>query len=154
MLPKKILFCTDFSENAEPARQLALEYAKAFDAQLLIVHVINSNSLPSPLDWVAEEHKPEWADETIERILQRMKESANARLESLARECGSQVAQVKTYCRIGLPPNEIVALAGDESVDLIVAGTHGRTGVKHLVMGGISRGVLKMASQPLLIVKA
>jgi len=154
MLPKKILFCTDFSENSEPARQLAAAYAKAFDAQLLIVHVIDSDRLPDPLDWVGEEHNAEWADETLKQILKRTKESANAQLESVARECGNQAEQVKTYCRIGLPPNEIVALASEESVDLIVAGTHGRTGVKHLVMGSISRGVLKMAPQPVLIVKA
>ncbi len=154
MTPKKVLFCTDFSENSEPAGQLAAAYANAFGAQLLIVHVINSNRLPNPVDWVAEEHNPEWADEALERLLKLTKDSANAQLESLAKECGNQVGDVKTYCRIGLPPNEIVSLAAEESVDLIVAGTHGRTGVKHLVMGSISRGVLKMASQPVLIVKA
>ena len=47
MLPKKILFCTDFSRNSEPARKLAAEYAKAFGANLLIVHVIDSTTFPA-----------------------------------------------------------------------------------------------------------
>ena len=41
MLPQKILFCTDFSDNSKPARQLAMDYAKALGAELTILHVIN-----------------------------------------------------------------------------------------------------------------
>jgi universal stress protein A len=47
----------------------------------------------------------------------------------------------------------IVVLAQQESVDLIVVGTHGRTGVKHLVMGSVARSVLKRAHRPVLIVE-
>ena len=72
----------------------------------------------------------------------------------MAKECSAPVKTVKTYCKIGLPPNEIVALAAKESVDLIVMGTHGRTGVKHLVMGSIARSVLRTAHRPVLIAEA
>ncbi len=154
MTPKRILFCADFSQNSEPARQLAVDYAKAFDAQLLLVHVLDSHSFPDYTDWTGEGPGADWAEETLKQIVKRTKESANTRLESLARECGRDVKQVKTYCRIGLPSKEIVALAGEESVDLIVIGTHGRTGVKHLVMGSIARSVLKTAHRPVLIVEA
>ena len=139
MVPKKILFCTDFSENSEPARELAVDYAKAFGAQLLIVHVIDSNSFPDYVDWVGEEHSADWTDEALKQILKRTQEYAKDRLESLESECAKGVEQVKTWCRIGLPSKEIAALAAEESVDLIVMGTHGRTGVKHLVMGSIAR---------------
>ncbi len=51
MVPKKILFCTDFSENSEPARQLALDYAKAFVANLSVVHVFTLDfSAHPPID--------------------------------------------------------------------------------------------------------
>jgi len=154
MTPRKILFCTDFSENSEPARNLAVEYAKAFGAQLLIAHVIDSNSFPDYVDWVGEEHYADWKDEALKQILKRTQEYVKDRLESLESECAKGVEQVKTCCRIGLPSKEIVALAEKESVDLIVVGTHGRTGVKHLVMGSISRSVLKTAHRPVLIVEA
>jgi universal stress protein A len=154
MLPKKILFCADFSENSEPARELAVDYAKAFGAQLLIVHVIDSNSFPDYVDWVGEEHSADWTDEALKQILKRTQEHAKDRLESLESECAKGVEQVKTCCRIGLPSKEIAALAAEESVDLIVMGTHGRTGVKHLVMGSIARSVLKTAHRPVLIVEA
>ena len=46
MAPKKILFCADFSENSRPAWDLAVDYAKAFGSQLLILHVIDDKEFP------------------------------------------------------------------------------------------------------------
>ena len=64
------------------------------------------------------------------------------------------VTDVKTYCRTGMTAKEIVILAHEEvTADLIVVGTHGRTGVKHLVMGSVARSVLKTAHLPVLIVE-
>ncbi len=145
MLPKKILFCTDFSRNSEPARKLAAEYAKAFGANLLIVHVIDSTTFPSYVDWIGEE---------LEQIFLRTEAAAKVRLKSLTRKCGQILGGVRTFCRIGSPAEEIVSLADERSVDLIVVGTHGRTGVKHLVMGSLARSVLKKAHRPVLIVEA
>ncbi len=145
MLPKKILFCTDFSRNNEPARKLAAEYARAFGANLLIVHVIDSSTFPNYVDWIGEE---------LEQIFHRTEAAANVRLKSLAKKCGQILGGVRTLCRIGSPAEEIVSLADERSVDLIVVGTHGRTGVKHLVMGSIARSVLKTAHRPVLIVEA
>ena len=48
MIPKKILFCTDFSENSIPAKASAVEYAKAFKSELLILHVVNSRLFGYP----------------------------------------------------------------------------------------------------------
>jgi nucleotide-binding universal stress UspA family protein len=137
MLPKKILFCTDFSKNSEPARQLAIDYAKAFGAQLIIVHVVDTTGFPTYGDWVGEDWTGLVADE-IKNILVRFKESADASLESVAKECSLVLNDVKTYCKLGAPQKEIIDLAVEESVGLIVMGTHGRTAVKHLLMGSIA----------------
>ncbi|MEI7449252.1 MAG: universal stress protein [Desulfomonile sp.] len=153
MLPKKILFCTDFSKNSEPARQLAIDYAKAFGAQLIIVHVVDTTGFPTYGDWVGEDWTGLVADE-IKNILVRFKESADASLESVAKECSLVLNDVKTYCKLGAPQKEIIDLAVEESVGLIVMGTHGRTAVKHLLMGSIARSVLRMAHRPVLIVEA
>jgi nucleotide-binding universal stress UspA family protein len=151
MLPKKILCCTDFSENSKPALQLAKGYAKDCGAELLIVHVLDSKRFPVYADWVAEEHRAGWMDEALAKILKSAEESANLRLESLAEEFGTDVEQVKTCCRIGLPSNAIVALANEQSVDLIVMGTHGRTGVRQLMMGSVAQSVVNTANRPVLI---
>jgi len=141
MVPKKILFCTDFSENSRPAWELAMGYAKAFGAKLLILHVID---LPGYVDWA----------EKLREILEATERAANERLQLMAKECARVAPDVKTYCRIGIAPREIAAFAQEESVDLIVSGTHGRTGVRHLVMGSVARSVLKTAHRPMLIVEA
>lgn len=143
MAPKKILLCTDFSDNSEPARKLAVEFARAFGANLLIVHVIDSSSFPNYVDWIGEEFR---------QALSRNQKLAGSRLESQAKKCEPLRGGVRTFCKIGSPAKEIVALANDRSVDLIVVGTHGRTGVKNLVMGSIARSVLRTAHRPVLIV--
>lgn len=144
MIPGKILFCTDFSANSAPAGQLAVDYAKAFGAQLLIVHVVDTAGLPSFVDWVGEE---------LDQLVRKTQDSAEARLSSLAEECRATVKEVRTLCRLGRGAKEIVSLAEQEAADLIVLGTHGRTGVKHLVMGSVARSVLKTAHRPVLIVE-
>ncbi|MFH0825439.1 MAG: universal stress protein [Pseudomonadota bacterium] len=145
MTPKKILFCTDFSMNSEPARRCAVAYAEAFGAELLLVHVIDSSGFPSYLDWVGDE---------LDQILRRTKDWAQAKLDDMAKECAGSVKSMKTLCKVGVAAHEIVYLAEEESADLIVVGTHGHTGVKHLVMGSIARSVLRMAHRPVLIVEA
>jgi nucleotide-binding universal stress UspA family protein len=124
---------------------VAVDYAKAFGAQLILVHVIDSEAFPGYVDWVGDE---------LDKILSRAHQSAKASLDSLADECRRTVKDVKTYCELGSVPNKIVGLADEESADLIVVGTHGRTGVKHLVMGSIARSVLRTAHRPVLIVQA
>ena len=145
MVPKKVICCTDFSENSEPARRLATEYAKIFRAELIIVHVIDAGSFPAYVDWVGDE---------IDQILDRSAKTAEPKLAALADECRQTVKDVKTQCVIGSPAEKIVNLANDEAADLIVIGTHGRSSVKHLVMGSIARSVLRTAHRPVLIVEA
>lgn len=143
MPPKKILFCTDFSVNSEPARELAVDYARSFGAQLLILHVIDHREFPGHVDWA----------ERMRQLLQNVEREANDRLQSMEKHCSPLVEDVKTCCRSGMSPREIVNLANEESVDLIVVGTHGRTGVKDLVMGSVARTVLRTAHRPVLIVE-
>ena len=143
MVPKKLLFCTDFSENSRPAWELAKGYAKAFGAQLLVLHVVDYKDLPGYVDWA----------EKLREILDDTKRAANDRLRLMVKECAPLLKDVKTYCRTGMAPTEISALAKEESVDLIVVGTHGWTGMRHLVMGSVARSVLKTAHRPVLIVE-
>ena len=55
--------------------------------------------------------------------------------------------------RIGTPPEEIMRYAGDREIDLIVMGTHGRSGVAHAVMGSVAEAVIRQSSSPVLIVR-
>jgi universal stress protein A len=146
MGPKKILFCTDFSENSEPARQLAIDYAKALGASLVVIHVIDSAIFETYKEWVI--------GEAVNQVVAGAQATANKKLEQMSTECSGVVKEITTFCKIGVPAREIVSLAGETSSDLIVMGTHGRSGIKDLVMGSVARSVLKTAHRPVLIVEA
>jgi len=146
MIPRKILFSTDFSKNSEPARELALAYAKAFKAALVIAHVIDSRAGVSAY--------AETVPADVSQILRGMERSAATDLEMLAKEFLGDVAEVKTCCRIGIPARDIVRMAEEEQVDLIVMGTHGWTGLRHLILGSTAENVVRTAKCPVLTVRA
>ncbi len=147
MLPQKILLCTDFSDNSKPARQHAIDYARAFDAELTILHVINSSRIGYPS---LEEGIPV----DIRSALSDIQQSVERALSLIATECRKDLSRVETSVRIGAPASEIVSFAEEESINLIVMGTHGWTGFKHLMMGSTAANVVRTARCPVLTVKS
>ena len=146
MIPKKILVCTDFSENSLPARQCAVEWAKAFGAELAILHVVNSRffGYPTFADRVPVE---------MALIQKNIEEGVLEELESIADECWKDLSTVQSHSRTGSPAEEIIRFADEESVDLIIMGTHGGTGVRHLILGSTAENVVRTANCPLLSVR-
>jgi len=146
MTVKRILFCTDFSENSAPARDLAIEFSKAFDARLFIVHVVYSRYLGYPS---FEAMIP--VDMTV--VEQSIREGAQQQLDTAAEECRRDVEQVETRLLTGLPAEQVVEFADEHAIDLIVMGTHGWTGFKHLILGSTAENVLRTATCPVLTVR-
>lgn len=147
MIPKRILLCSDFSENSKSAREYAEGFAKAFEAELLILHVINTSSIGCP---VLEPGMPV----DIRAILEDIQRSVDKALQLIAEECGGLSRAVKTFSRVGPPAFEIVRFADQEDIGLIVMGTHGWTGFKHLVMGSTAENVVRTANCPVLTVRS
>jgi universal stress protein A len=146
MSPKRILFSTDFSENSEPALNLALEQVKAFQGELLILHVVDS--------WAGFPSYQHGVCLNVQEVVQSCLESAQARLDQMVEELGKVTNGVKTYSRIGVPAQEIARLADEESVDMIVMGTHGWTGLRHMLLGSVAENVLRTAKCPVLVVRS
>ena len=147
MIPKKILFCTDFSENSRAALQCAIEYAKAFEASLSILHVLNSSRLGYPAFEIGVPFD-------LQSVLKALEESVAKAFEDLVDDCKKVVGDVKTFSRMGVPANEIVRLADEESIDLIIMGTHGWTGFRHLILGSTAENVVRSANCPVMTVKS
>lgn len=145
MLPKKILFCTDFSENSLPARNLALEYGKAFGAELVVLHVIDS--------WTGYPAYAESAPVDVREVVRALDEAAKTNLEALAKECQEVIPAIKTITSVGVPAEEIVRVCTEEKVDLIVVGTHGWTGLRHMLLGSVAEKVLRTSECPVLVVR-
>lgn len=131
-----ILFPTDFSTASDAALAHAEAVAKQSNAKLLIVHVEEP-----PLAYGGGElyyGLPEPSSERIRKMLDdvRPKDPSVAFSHRLV---------------MGDPAGEIVRIAGEEKVDSIVLGTHGRTGLSRLLMGSVAEGVVRRAPCPVLV---
>jgi universal stress protein A len=143
---RAIVYCTDFSESSRAAGQYAMDLAKAFGVPLILVHVLDAwAGFPAYEDSVPGE---------LQNVVRAMEEEAKLKLKSLEKEFQKEMDNVTTQCRTGVPAEEIVAAADEGSAQLIVMGTHGWTGVKHLLLGSVAEKVLRMANCPVLVVRS
>jgi len=140
---KKILFCTDFSQNSDWAFTYALNLANNYKSKLFILHVTEAyhpdtlSSVYLPQERVEElriSKKKELDKELKTHYLRKLKEFNN--YEVLFKE--------------GEPFIEIIQMAKKESVDLIVMGTHGATGLDYVLFGSTADKVVKKSPCPVL----
>jgi nucleotide-binding universal stress UspA family protein len=141
MLPiKTILHPTDFSELAGHAFQMACALGRDYGARLLVCHVYQ----PPPLAYGEFGVAPPPLCDAPESLRERL---------ALIRPAEDEV-DVQHYLLEGDPAEEIVELARDSLCDLIVMGTHGRTGLGRLLMGSVAERVMRRAPCPVLTIKA
>ncbi len=141
---KKILVPIDFSEHSKNALRHAITYAKQFDAELVLIYVVEPTVYPADLSF------GQVAFPSIERELsQRGKEE----LDELAKKQAGKHVRVRTVIRTGKPFLEIIDAAQREHVDLIIIATHGHTGVEHLLFGSTAEKVVRKAHCPVLVVR-
>jgi nucleotide-binding universal stress UspA family protein len=136
---RKILCPTDFSEGSRQALRLAIDKLGA-DAHLVLAHVWQP-----PYVYGADAGIPG----SVFLETKTLAENALARWKSEAERLGAQ--RVSTVLATGSPWHEIVELARrDHAIDLIVMGTHGYTGLKHLLLGSVAEQVVRHAPCPVL----
>jgi nucleotide-binding universal stress UspA family protein len=137
---RSILCPTDFSGNSATALELATAIAHDYSARLTIVHVKALPVTPSGVMTPEPLEPPEEAAE-LRRKLDAVRPNA----------AGVPFDHVML---IGDEATEIIGLAESEGYDLIVMGTHGRTGLSRLLMGSVAEQVVRKAPCPVLTVKA
>jgi nucleotide-binding universal stress UspA family protein len=142
--PRKFLVPTDFSEGSRAALAMALELARPLGASLTLVHVYQIPFYPLP-DGGAIIAPPETAAAIVGQ--------AEAELRRTAREAqrgNDLVIDARTV--EGVPFSQIVRLAEEGRYDLVVMGTHGRTGLGHLLLGSVAEKVVRASHIPVLTV--
>jgi universal stress protein A len=133
---KKILVPVDFSDCSRKALQYALPFARQFEAELALIHVVQA--------YVAV---PELVP--VEVVSTR---DAEADLEKLRQmSCGAVRSRV--VVRVGLPHREITEAAKELGSDLIILSTHGHTGFAHVLLGSTAERVVRHAPCPVLVVR-
>lgn len=142
----RILFATDFSPASTPALDRAIELAKDNGAELIITHVYEPPSRLSLDGYVL----PQIYDE-FEAAL---RDEAEAALAPLVERAGRVGVKVRSLLIKGIPYRAIARAARSQAADLVVLGTHGRTGMARLFLGSVAARVISTAPCPVLTVRA
>jgi universal stress protein A len=136
-----VLFATDFSPDSDRAGTRAVAVAQTAGARLSLVHVVEY----SAMEYAGEIPIPENIDLDQRRIA-----AAREHIAALAGRLG--VPQAATFVELGSPKHEVVRVAKEQGVDLIVVGSHGKHGLQ-LLLGSTANGILHLAPCDVLAVR-
>ncbi|MBS0266157.1 MAG: universal stress protein [Planctomycetes bacterium] len=142
---KKVLLATDFSDCGQSAQDYAFEFATQFQADLHILHVIVDTTLTMAGYGAAMALTPGF----LEGIEQHARQSAE-KIASAAKQRGLKTTAV---VKLGDPAQTIVDYAAGTGIDLIILGTHGRSGFVQLMLGSCAEKVVRKAPCPVLTVR-
>ena len=160
---KKILVPIDYSAHSEQALRWGASLAERYGAQLLLFHVI-----PKAVEEVTT-HAPGWEEIPVyyhegmapgrtpfhtERVIIDLVDKAQTELYDLARKELRETVPLQVSVGVGKAAEEILRVARDEAVELIVMGTHGRTGLRHVLLGSIAEAMVRTAPCPVFTVHA
>src|SRR5471030_3050564 len=141
---QKILLPTDFSEYSVAATKYACELATKFDAELHILHTLETHLVSTPNFGMGLD-LPKYVSES--------KAAAEKSITSVVDPEWSAGRTVVNAMVEGSPKVEIIKYAHKHNIDLIVIATHGRTGLAHVIMGSVAESVVRTAPCPVLTVR-
>jgi nucleotide-binding universal stress UspA family protein len=143
--PRTVLVPTDFSQDAEAALAAANRCLALTEegTRVILLHVFH----------VPAEYRSYGLASSVSRMGEEMISAVRERLEELAKPLRSAGTAVEVECVQGIPAEVIVRVAKERKVDLIAMGTHGRSGVAHLLLGSTAERVVQHAACPVLTVR-
>ena len=141
---KTILFPTDFSHNSAYAWKHALLHAQRHKARIVLLHIIDR--MPQDYQWMMVAMTPA----QIYDVLREQAEKKMARMTEQATKAGIRCEQ---QIRNGVPFVEIIRYAKARKADMIVMGSHGRTGLRQMLVGSVAEKVVRKAHCSVLVIK-
>ena len=144
---KNVAFCTDFSDNADQAFLVAKELASRYGATLHIIHALVSFSLAPPVHatYMPIEYDPNFVEEVTRAAEGSIQERY---LKSLPADQPCSV-----HLPSGYASTEIIRVAMEQKIDLIVMGSHGLTGIAHVLFGSTADRVVRKSPCSVLTVR-
>jgi universal stress protein A len=140
---KTVLVATDFSSHSEAAVRAATQWAKTFGATIHLVHAFDT---PIPIFTPYEVVVPDG-------FLEQARDSATRSLHASRDKIRAESVTVKAHLTEGPAAPAIARAAEEVGADLIVMGTRGNTGLKHVVLGSVAERTIRMAPCSVLTVK-
>jgi nucleotide-binding universal stress UspA family protein len=146
---KRILVPHDFSPSANRAAAVARDEAKAHGGKVTLLHVVDLPVAYGP------DTNLILADPGLPPINMRdyAVNTAADHLQDLAARLAADGIEVSTFVRVGRPTDEILRFAREHETDAIVMGTHGRTGVQHLIAGSVAERVVRASPVPVVTIR-
>lgn len=141
---KKILFPTDFSVASDYALSYAVSLTKRFKAEIFLIHVVDTSYDISGF------YIPHIS---AEKLRQEMESSAEAQLKKVGGKISRSVKAYESAVKSGIPYKEIIKFARNKSIDMIIMGTHGKSGADHFFFGSTTERVMKQADCPVLTIR-
>lgn len=141
---KNVLFATDFSAGSDYAFDYALSLAKRCEAKLNLIHVINE---PVDLRGFYVPHL------SFDKLEEEIEEGARKLMEQFVRANLADFDNYETFIIPGIAYDEIIKKADEIGADLIVLGTHGRTGLDHVLFGSTAEKVVRKSPIPVMTIR-
>ncbi len=142
---QKVLFATDFSGPAKQAEKYACAMAQQFGAELHLLHVVSTEAMLAAPDATSGYTMP--ASNIKEET-----DAAEKALVDLLDPAWAKDRKIVRSVQVGNPTYEIVQYAKDHEIELLVIGTHGRTGLTRLLLGSLAEKLVRLAPCPVLTV--
>jgi nucleotide-binding universal stress UspA family protein len=143
--PKRILLATDLTPASRPAFDEAVRIAEQRDAELILAHAYQLPNLGQPVAL---------AGDAYDAMDRQLRQSAERQMEKLILDARHRNVRARALVVFGDPYGAITKTAADEGVDLVIMGTHGRTGVARFFLGSVASRVISTAPCPVLTVRA
>jgi nucleotide-binding universal stress UspA family protein len=140
----KILLPTDFSECAAQAQTTAVDLAGKLGSEIVLFQVL----VETPLYGESVLNMPK-----VRRVYDAQRKWAEETLEARVGDLRQRGIKARWRVQVGVPFEEIVSIAEEERVDMIVMGTHGRSGLNRALLGSVAERVIRLAPCPVLTVR-
>ena len=144
---KKIVFCTDFSENADLAFTTSKDLAWRYGAKLYIAHVMINFSLSPPI------HATYMPIEYDPKFVEQVAESAKGSIQERYVDQLNDKQEYEVQLLSGYAATEVLRFAEEKEADLIVMGSHGLTGLAHVLFGSTADRVVRRAPCSVLTIR-
>ena len=141
----KILVPTDFSKSADHALARAIEFAKLAQGEIHLLHAYELPTTIGALD-VPLALPQDFFDQ--------VRDASQRYLDERAKRASAQGVKVQTHLTCDAPTRAILDAAEKIGPDLIVMGTRGRTGMKHVLLGSVAERTVRLAACPVMTVKS
>ena len=141
---KTILYATDFSESSVPACDYARKLCQLTGARLKVLHVIGE---------LTDDRRSLMPPQALAQLEKELEIQSVKEMERFCADRFGDKVAYDTETIIGNPFQEIIKASEKHAVDMIIMGTHGRTGIEHVIVGSTAERVVRKSAVPVLTVR-